>query len=264
VRARAGGDLSATRAHAALGELHTVDVTYYNPAYAPPEEEAAWRDACIATESLLGEELLDKWVGTIEATHEPGCWRWLPLERYRETVEALVDSMRQQLPGRPVYQWEEEPRYTLFQLRPDAAEDYPARIDLMVAPTMLEGMWKSAHGPRDFYSGRFSRCGEVFCYLKIDGSEEMRFADLAEMHDAVDATLREAEVGCAVGRGTGLRYLYVDLAVTDVEAAMGAVRPVLREGGVARRSWLLFFDCEWAEEWLGVWEDTPAPPMLGE
>jgi hypothetical protein len=77
----------------------------------------------------------------------------------------------------------------------------------------------------------FSRCGEAFCYLKLDESEGMRFADIAEIHDAVDGALREAEVGCAIGRGTGLRYTYVDLAVTDGEATMQTVRPILREGG---------------------------------
>jgi hypothetical protein len=31
--------------------------------------------------------------------------------------------------------------------------------------------------------------------------------------------------------------------------------------GLPRRSWLLFYDPDLADEWLGIYPDTPAPPM---
>ena len=38
------------------------------------------------------------------------------------------------------------------------------------------------------------------------------------------------------------------------------MRPVLREGRAPVRSWLLFFDPELADEWVGIWDETPPPP----
>jgi hypothetical protein len=35
---------------------------------------------------------------------------------------------------------------------------------------------------------------------------------------------------------------------------------VLCAGKIPTRSWILFLDPDKAEQWIGVWEDTPAPP----
>jgi hypothetical protein len=97
----------------------------------------------------------------------------------------------------------------------------------------------------------------------MDGSEGLDdggFGDKAEIEDALDAALRPRGLGCVVGGGTGLRYSYIDLALTDLGSAVAVVREVLRAGRLTRRSWLLFYDSEWAHEWLGVWEDSPPPP----
>jgi hypothetical protein len=34
----------------------------------------------------------------------------------------------------------------------------------------------------------------------------------------------------------------------------------LRAGNFNRRTWLLFFDSPLAEEWIGVFDDSAAPP----
>jgi hypothetical protein len=49
-------------------------------------------------------------------------------------------------------------------------------------------------------------------------------------------------LGCHIGGGTGLRYSYIDLALTDVKKAIPAIQGRLRQGKVPRRSWILFFD----------------------
>ena len=43
-------------------------------------------------------------------------------------------------------------------------------------------------------------------------------------------------------------------------AAMDALRPVLRAGQLPKRTWLVFFDAELADEWLPLWDDAPPPP----
>jgi hypothetical protein len=116
---------------------------------------------------------------------------------------------------------------------------------------------------RVFSSTRYSRFGETFCHLKIDRegwSPNAAFDDKEDLEDAVDAALMRVGLGTLVGGGTGLRYFYLDLALLDVEGAVPLLREVLQDGGVSVRSWLLFFDSALADEWVGIWDDSPAPP----
>jgi hypothetical protein len=88
-----------------------------------------------------------------------------------------------------------------------------------------------------FHSERFSKCGETFCYVKLDGKDgldEEKFPDKAAIEDALDEVLRPRRLGCHIGGGTGLRYSYIDLALTDVQQGLDAVRRRLREGNVPK------------------------------
>ena len=110
----------------------------------------------------------------------------------------------------------------------------------------------------------FSRCGETFCYIKIDGSEgldEEKFADKAQIEDALDEVLRPDRLGCQIGGGSGLRYSYIDLALADLERGIDVVRKRLQKGNVPRRSWIQFFDADLAAEWVGIYDDSPPPPI---
>ena len=42
---------------------------------------------------------------------------------------------------------------------------------------------------------------------------------------------------------------------------MKVIEEFLRAEGAPKRSWLLFFDTELEAEWIGLWFDSPAPPM---
>jgi hypothetical protein len=265
VEARVGGPLCPAHAQARLNDENLVELVYQS-AEAAGDEQQALHAAFVASEGLLGEEALEKWVGSIETTSEPGEGRWLPLERLQPTVDCLIESVRDQLPDQPYFRLEEEPTGALLELKPRRAEDYPFRYDLLTAATHLLPMWKSAHSGRPFYSERFSRCGERYGYLKIDGIglKQTAVADRSAIEEAVDEALRSAEVGAVVGGGTGLRYSYVDVALTDVAKAAAALREVLRRRQLGKRTWLLFFDCEWEREWIGLWDDTPAPPRENE
>jgi hypothetical protein len=150
----------------------------------------------------------------------------------------------------------------MFKLEPDEAEDYPAQDDRVIARSPNAALWQAAH-QRSFFSGRFSRLDETFCYVKIDGSEgldEAGFADKSEIEDAMDAVLAPERLGRSIGGGTGLRYSYIDVAVTHPERALARVAERLRQGRVPKRSWIQFFDADLCGEWIGMYPDTPAPP----
>jgi hypothetical protein len=127
----------------------------------------------------------------------------------------------------------------------------------------LDSMSACAQLGRSFDSRRYSRVGETFCFLKFDGEGRKiasRMDERKEVEKSVGKALVDAELGCVVGTGTGKKYSYLDLALTDVAASLPIIRERMRDCGVATRSWLLFHDAHLSDEWVGIHEGTPPPP----
>jgi len=177
---------------------------------------------------------------------------------------AMAGAQRAKIPAEPLLdRIDRLPRSTV-ELNPKLAEDYAHRYDLRWAETMVPDLWRNAHSDQRFWPGRFSRTEEIFCYLKIDrGATDAtpRLDHHVRFEKALDAALRARRYGCAIGGGTGLRYTYIDLAITDMDGALRRLRKLLQHAGVGQRSWLQFFDSWLGAEWLGMWLDTPPPPM---
>ncbi len=114
-----------------------------------------------------------------------------------------------------------------------------------------------------FASRRFSRHGELFCYLKVKSKElEPRLALSARrvLEDALDAALVSERCGRVVGGGVGVRYSYVDLALDGVERALGVLREVAARVGLPDQSWLLFCDGALDDVWAPLHPSSPPPP----
>ena len=277
VQARTGGTLEGVTARASIGEHHLVDVVFQSPRCTGPDDRQALNDAFVAAETLLGEEMLDKWIGAIEVEPAPRAGMFgkllgkkpprpgVALERLAPTVSALAESIREQLPDRPQYQIDfkgEDHPWGNYTRDADEQDDYPAREDLIAGISGYMDMVAAAYSGRPFSSERFSRFGETFCYLKIDGlnADKMRFADREQIEEAIDAVIVPEALGCVIGGGTGKRYSYIDLALTDVRRAADLIRPALRKGRIPARTWLMFFDDELTEEWIGIGEGGGPPP----
>lgn len=265
VDARTGGDIDQTVVRAEVDELNRIGLIFAGPQYAD-DEERAFQDVVVATETLLGEETLDRWIGCvdIESLDSAGDASWKPIRDLPSLVSSLQQQVYRGLPDAPYWQICDQAEWSLFELKPEEDEDYPAQCDMFVGGTMLPSMWRNAHSTQAFDSVRFSKHDEVFCYIKIDGSEgwdETKFADRSEVEDAVDSALREAEVGCVVGGGTGLQYSYIDLALDDVSKSAALIKSALRAGNLPRRTWLQFFDTDLEARWISIWDDASPPPM---
>ena len=65
-----------------------------------------------------------------------------------------------------------------------------------------------------------------------------------------------------VGGGIGEAYLYFDLAITDMPAAIPLIRRTLLEHDPPPACWLRFFDEELAAEWVGIHPEAVEPPEL--
>jgi hypothetical protein len=249
------------------GPLNTVALRFVSPRYLMENESEAWQEAFVAVESLLGEEALDKWVGPISTGPARPDRRALPLDRLRPTVNCLIDRIREQMPQEPCWQ-RLEGTYTL---RPadqvKTARDFPGRKDLLAGVTMYWDMVQAASNGGAFFSDRFSCCGETFCHIKIDGADGLQksaWTDRGQIEESLNRLLLDKELGACIGGGTGVRYSYIDLALTDLRAGCEAVRSLLREGQIPRRSWIMFFDATLQAEWIGIHEDTPEPLLQVE
>lgn len=269
VRGRTEVDFAGTQVRVFQEGDSRINLEFHTPACRHPEDDGADGAALVAAETLVGEEVLDHWIGTITAVpFRKGTSTLVPLDRVREAVDAAIAAALARLPSVPRYLVDREgpnaPPWTSFTLNPPDLEDYPGRSDLYVAISGHRDFWTEAHGRGIFSSRRHTRFDETFCYLKIDGAEglnEEKFPDRGAIEDAIDAKLRPAELGGTIGGGTGRRYSYVDLAVTEVEASLPILKQVLRAGDIPTRTWLLFFDDALTDEWVGIWDDTPPPPV---
>lgn len=266
VIARTGVKLDGVTVAAAIGEANRIDLVYRWEQF-PHDRESAFDAAFVATESLLGERSLDRWVGMINAvddlTPKETGQRFLPLSRLQPTFSSLVDSAKAQLPAEPFAARIEDAQWAVLKLKPQEARDYADRDDLLTSMTCDADLVAATFSEAPFYSERFSRCDETFCYLKVDGADaaEMDFQDREDMEEAVRIALESQELGCLIGAGTGLRYTYAELALTDVKRGIAAVSRAMREGNVSRRSWIHFHDADLAAEWVGIYEDSPTPPQ---
>ncbi|MCA9266921.1 MAG: hypothetical protein KDA41_00545 [Planctomycetales bacterium] len=277
VQGRTGVDAANVQAQVRVGPRRKLELVFTSPQWREVNDDVR-QTALVIVEHLLGEEVLDHWVGPIEVEPPPRTGllgkllpgrkpapsgAWLPLDRLRATAMSLIESVRSQLTAAPWHETIDDESWSTLQLKPREAPDYAGRDDLLVAVTCCLELFQAAHSGELFHSDCHSRCGETFCYVKIDGGGATPAAgnlpDRAALEDALNAALISRKLGCAIGGGTGLRYSYIDLALGDLRAGVNAVRDVLQAAGVPERAWVLFYDDELSQEWVGVYESSPAP-----
>jgi hypothetical protein len=264
VKSRSGVDPAFTGVALTAGEFNRIDLAFqFPPSFLQGRDGIARTQTFLAAESLLGEDLLTDWVGRLDAVAE--VVQPLPPGAVRRAFMTLAAGQRSSIPAQPFLERLESLAWTEVDLKPKKAQDYLHRYDLLAAVTCAPDMWRNAHSGELFWSGRFSRSGETFCYLKIDRGGPLRRAAVAHRtatEDALNAALRPGQLGCVIGGGSGRRYDYIDLALVDVGAAATLMRSVLQRGGLAtRRAWIQFFDNILSAEWIGMWPDSPEPPM---
>lgn len=265
VKARSRGSIANVSFVATISKLNKIDLVFYSPNYSSENDRQGFHDVFVAIETMLGEEVLDKWVGGIEvAPLKKDVADLKSVKQLKTEVDEKIAEVRSKLPDVPYFKLSEKSQWTLYKLDPKHADDFPGQGDMFVGSTMIVPMWQNSHRNTSFDSIRFSKCGETFCYIKLDGASKSnldQFKDRSEIEDAINPALRTADVGCIVGAGTGLRYSYIDLALTDVDRAAEVVKNVLRGGNIGKRGWILFFDTDREAEWIGIWDDSPPPPM---
>lgn len=278
VRGRTGGDLDALRVNLLPGAHHRIDVVY------APARGMNEMTASVALEALLGERVLNDWIGRIgPAPHSFGqriarllggraASDFLGPDVIVEAVAAEIDRTRAQLPRHPRWIDDEEAVLApapdgrvqvgcVFERHPTPSLDYAGWDDLYVASAPDPDLWRAQHAP-GFASERFSRHGESFAYLKIEHRNGAGPTDVhgrAAISEPLDTALQAAQLGATVGGGFGRCYCYIELALANLDASVALVQETLRQLGVGPRSWILFHDAALHAEWIGIHPDSPLP-----
>jgi hypothetical protein len=270
VHGQSGLYFDKARARSGFGRGHLLDIVVYVPGGkgTPDETEAA--EGLVRL--LVGEELFERWVGRVSATptvrggaltvlntnaEERSA---LPIETLPNTLRAAIDGLKQGLP-----ELTEPPAdhddWVLFELEPEPAADFAAQDDLVVCSTRVPELKKCFLRGEPFFSGRFCNSRALFVYLKYDSTERTvpaRLAERGRFEEALARALSPAQAAL-VGLGLGLRYSYLDLAVTDADCVRERLLPALRAAEISKRAWLLFCDSELEREHLALYSDSPEP-----
>jgi hypothetical protein len=273
VRTAHGVDFSAARARAGFSRGHLIDVVLSLPGGRGSNREPDAGKALLL--ALLGEARATDWLGelSLEPAPRDGPLRVLdsrartspffPVSELGRTFERAIAGLYAGLPEKPLWSMGGEHLWTMLEASVERADDYAAQNDLLLASTYLPEMLKCFLGGSPFASSRFSRHGELFAYLKAESrSQDPRLSLSARrvLEDALDAALVSERAGRVVGSGLGIRYSYVDFALSNVENAIGVVANVARRIGLSERSWVLFCDTALEDEWAAVHPSAPAPP----
>jgi hypothetical protein len=258
--ARTGSRIVLTGIQCARGPGNRIDVQVTVGSKADEQElDLAWSQAIIFCTTWIGEELADRWLGYIDtiASEKPGP----PLGSFKAQFESVKGECLTARQTQPYHTLARESGWSLVRMQPDPEHEITRRSDLFVYRTMDMEFFRTIRNSIPFYSDRFSANAERFCYLMLDGRDaEMEgFEDKSEIEDALDGALIPTRLGAVVGSGTGTRYSYIDLAVTDLDRAIGTIVDVMRNGRIVKDAWILFHDDEWHEEWIGIYADTPRP-----
>jgi hypothetical protein len=276
VRKRVATDLAGARVRVGFGRGHLLEIVVYSHAVSSAADERALDAANMLLPRLIGEQVFDEWVGSIDVSPlgrggslrvlndaAPKTDDALPLTELKSAVDAAIRGVDLALPEAPYHTFVERGDWTMLELEPKPREDYAAQDDLAFLSTMLPEGMKSFLQGAPFSSRRFSKCGERFAYVKIDAKHlpiEERHDLRLELEDRLNGVLVPGRAGCVVGAGLGVRYLYLELALERLEDGVRITQNKLAKTGIGPRAWILFCDSALRQEWVGIGDDWLEPP----
>lgn len=276
VRSQARIDLSRAEARAGFARGHLIDVIVYSSAFPSAIDGSALDAANMAVRLLVGDRYFDEWIEAVDIVPIPRASSLRVLsaaganepERFalaelHAAITRAIAGVRASLASEPYHLFCERAEWTLLELAPVSSDDYSAQDDLLSCATMLPEMMKCYLDGARFASCRFSNHDECFAYVKIDMAAvdpKERLQRRIDLEEALNFALVPGRVGCVVSAGLGLRYVYVGLALQQLEAGIDITRRAVQRLKFDRRAWVLFCDSVWRHEWVGAYDDSPPPP----
>ena len=227
---------------------------------------------------LLGDIADQNWLGETHVTRRGGLGARLGrlvrrgprpeqwLERFRGAAVDVISALEAERPELPFAETRmHDDEMAEFRLDP-RGDGAAGRHDALVYRTRYRPLVAARIAGVPVSSLRFSRFFESFCGLKIArGSglpaEAEGEAGIAALARDIEAALTAAGIGGVTGHGQGVNFIYIDLALEDVELALGILRTALARAEVTAPAWMLFDEAGLADRYFPVTERAPATPM---
>lgn len=256
----------------AIGQQNFIDLTFYIPASKADAKQEA--NSFLLAELALGEKVVADWIGYVDVevlktsglfkkkTAEPPGNAY-PIKDIRARIAAEIARFKNTLPKAPFRERVENMEWAILQMSEDnAPSDYLG--DMYMATICDPDLFSAIYGGRSrFNSQRFSALGESFAFIQIDGaSSELDLKDVSsrsKIEDALTATFNTTASGAVIGGSMGHENAYIFLALEDEAAGLNAVIDTLRTQKLGEKTWVFFCDSRRQCEWVGLWDDTPAP-----
>jgi len=193
---------------------------------------------------------------------EPRSDHWL--SDFREAALSVISRFEGHRPERPAAATPlSGARLRTLKRRP--VEGDPARRrDATRYRTRYDALVAARFAGVPIASLRFSRFGESFCGLKIAlaGAPTLARDDrLDDLAGLLEAALKADGTGGITGCGHGLAHVYIDLALADLEGAVGLIRSVLSEQRMTGPAWMIFDEAGLGAYYLPVTPNTPPTPI---
>lgn len=290
---RTGLSIPETKVSCQRSNRNVVDVTFFSDSFSGANDRDDIETAYCLCEYLLGEDTLNKWIGNISTEvinssasrivnlfgrdKQLDISHTKSLSEFAQAVDKVVLEIKVQIDDEPLrLQNLVTPTLVSFkdeELQPLRRSFVSAKRNI-VESIVLNGI---------FYSERFTKHGEKFCYLKIAEIDQISsFEEFAALRQKIDDSLRAEECGCVFGWGTSPKfegrspalsqsasesslsqsvasYLFVDLALEKIDESIAVLRSIAQSEKLSENSWLLFFDTELEHEWVGLFPETGAP-----
>ena len=257
VEAKTGSVLEPMKFSGSINDANEIDLVFVGDEVKDQDDvDFILNQAFVVAECLLGEEIMDKWIGFIDSSSSVDPEIQLQeITSIPEFVNGLIKQVQAQYLD---IESKESLNYNNYNLEPKDFADYPGQGDLISASTAYPPMWENAHNGESFYSVRYANDG-VFGYLKIANDSLGEFSNGSEIIELLDAELRSTESGATTGGGKGKLYTYVDLYIKDINEAIEKISTLLAAKNIGLNAWIQFYDSEWREEWIGIHETSPQP-----
>jgi hypothetical protein len=215
--------------------------------------------------SLIGGLNFYLWIGSIDiVTQVPSDEKAYHISKLPILLEKYILIAQNNMPEKPFFIHKNGKQWGEIEFEPANPCNFSGRSDILLACTMLPDAMECAHNKWKFYSQQFSRFREFFCYLKIEITDEPDLAGEKYKEDllnALNATLVEKRIGVVTGAGTGLRHGYIDFVLNSISKGGRIIQKIGKKFKLPKNSWILFFDSVMEANWIGIYEDTPIPPM---
>ena len=265
---RLGVDLASSRVRVGFSRGHLLEIYVFVPLDVDVAADRLQFSAEIFLETLLGDAIMDDWVGTVDVDRIARSKGLLvmadsrsstvsyPLSEARDLVERGIAALTEELPDSIIRSRLEAADWTALTIDESSdlneSDDLP-QPDRCFATTRFPEALKACLQGLPFCSSRFCRGEEIWISLSWTAQRAESRAQLREQVEAIlsDSSPYNGPVHPGVdfllgGSGFGIERDYVDLWVRNDELTIGSVAMMVAQ--LTKSVCLEFYDTKWREE----------------